>query len=71
MSEDKKTTEPIDFSDLGGRKIDHHVPEKSAEPIDLSHLGGKRVCEPVTRGDSMDDEAKTGTNARTGSVRQW
>jgi hypothetical protein len=43
MLNEKKPTEAIDFRNLGGRKIDHHVPEKPAEPIDLSHLGGRQI----------------------------
>jgi hypothetical protein len=56
MSAQEKTTK-VDLSAVGGRKIDHHVPEKLGMPIDLSHLGGKRVGEPLAPGDSIDNEA--------------
>jgi len=31
----------IDFSKIGGKKIDHFVPEKDCEPVDLSPAYGK------------------------------
>jgi hypothetical protein len=60
MSAEEKSNEAIDLSHLGGRKIDHHVPEKLAKPIDLSHLGGRRVDQKVVPEDSKENVDQTG-----------
>jgi hypothetical protein len=47
MPEERKPK--VDFSHLGGRKIQDFVAEKPEQPIDLSPVGGKMIQGPTEK----------------------